>query len=76
MSGIALKTNGHDAWIGKTRIEPSNRRSDLVHAVGTCDSAEAPVLESGEGIELRSLELNGSTLTWMDSGEARSAQLR
>jgi hypothetical protein len=39
------------------------------------DSLGMRQLDSGAGIDPRSLELNGSTLTWVKAGASRSAAL-
>jgi hypothetical protein len=40
-----------------------------------CSATGEIVLDQGEGIELKSLELSGSTLSWTDSGERRTSRL-
>jgi hypothetical protein len=67
LSGIVLKHDGSVAWIGK--------KGGSTLAVGACDSTGERILDSGEGIDLESLKLHGSTVTWIYSGESRSAVL-
>ena len=43
--------------------------------VVACSATGELVLDHGEGIDPESLELHGSTLTWTNSGEPRSATL-
>jgi hypothetical protein len=76
ITSVALKGNGSLGWIGASRIEPTSGRGSLTPVVGACDADGARVLDHGEGINLHSLELKGSTLTWMDAGETRAAVLR
>jgi hypothetical protein len=75
LTGIGLKRDASLAWIGESRPPPSSGRGPLVPVVGVCDSTGSRVLDSGEGIDLHSLKLHGSTLTWTDEGETRSATL-
>jgi hypothetical protein len=44
--------------------------------IGACDTRGARVLDSGAGVEIKTLELHGSTVSWEDAGGPRSAQLR
>jgi hypothetical protein len=70
---IVLKRNGSFAWSGHSRIGEGELTPPKVVA---CDSAGEHVLDSGPEIDLHSLKLHGSMLTWTDSGETRSALLR
>jgi hypothetical protein len=62
------------AWIGQTSSIISRGRELIeVHAAaGGHDS----VLDSGAGIDPRSLQLHGSTLTWHHDGATRRTTLR
>jgi hypothetical protein len=44
--------------------------------VSSCSRRGPQLLDQGEGIDLHSLALHGSTLTWTDFGETHSATLR
>jgi hypothetical protein len=43
--------------------------------IGVCDSQGARILDSGAGVEVDSVVLRGSTLSWTNAGGPRSAQL-
>lgn len=43
--------------------------------IGVCDSRGARILDSGAGVEIDSVELRGATLSWVNAGGPRSAQL-
>jgi hypothetical protein len=68
---IVLKRDGSIAWSGWGLS--SERRME--HVVIACESTGARILDSGEGVDFRSLRLRGSRLTWTDSGVTRSAVL-
>lgn len=72
---IALKHNGSLAWSGHTRIGEIAGAQFPPPAIVACDSTGEHVLDSGQGIDLHSLALHGSMLTWIDAGETRSAVL-
>ncbi|HVC06146.1 MAG TPA: hypothetical protein VND98_00975 [Solirubrobacterales bacterium] len=73
VAGIVLKRDGSVAWIGKSRVPGTTQRAP---EVGVCSvNGEEAVLDSGEGIDLHSLELHGSTLTWANSGVTHYAVL-
>jgi hypothetical protein len=71
VTGIALRRNGHRAWIGESGLSTPE--------IGVCASTErevkGEVIASGDGIDLQSLALHDSTLTWTDSGNRQSATL-
>jgi len=66
-----LKPDGSVGWIGEARVGGKYH----VPEVGVCDEIGGSILDSGEGIDLNSLKLNGSTLTWTTSGEMHSVVL-
>jgi hypothetical protein len=66
ISDLVLKSNGATAWTAWEEGEPN--------AVWAWDSLGNRRLDSGN-IALESLELNGSTLTWVKDGVVRSATL-
>ena len=70
-----LKPDGSLAWVGSTKQTLGGRRGPLTPEVGACDSTGEHLLDSSAGIDLQSLALHGSTLTWTDSGETHSAIL-
>jgi len=43
--------------------------------IGVCDSRGNRVLDSGPGVEIETLELRGSTLSWVNAAGQRTAQL-
>jgi hypothetical protein len=43
--------------------------------IGVCDSQGARILDSGAGVEINTMQLHGSTLSWSNAGGPRSAQL-
>ena len=71
VTGIVLGRNGHRAWIGESGWGTPE--------IGSCPSTEresnGEIIASGDGIDLDSLALHASTLTWTDSGNRRSAAL-
>lgn len=68
---LVLTTTGTIAWSSGVlrRNEESNRK------ILVCAPPLAQALDEGEGIDLNSLELHGSTLTWIDAGARRTARL-
>jgi hypothetical protein len=70
---IVLQGNGNVAWIGQETSIISTEWSR--RQVEIADSAGFAVVDESVGIEPKSLTLNGTTLTWSDSGETRIAQL-
>jgi hypothetical protein len=76
---VVVNRRGSVAWTVDTDEKPSDQppttprmyevlRSDL--------SGEAVVLDASAEIDPNSLELAGSTLRWMNAGQARTAMLR
>jgi hypothetical protein len=72
VSKIVLQQDGAVAWIGEETSVPTGLRRRQVEIA---DSAGFSVLDDSLGIEPKSLTLNGSTLSWSDSGETHTAQL-
>lgn len=72
---IVLKQNGSLAWSGHGRIGDAPGGQFPLPEVVACDSSGEHLLDSGPGVDLHSLKLQGSRLTWTDSGETRSALL-
>jgi hypothetical protein len=67
---LLIDNAGALAWAA---ITPSpTGRAPLI---GACDSQGNRVLDSGAGVEIKSVELRGSTLSWTNAGGPRSAQL-
>ena len=77
VGSIALKRNGSLAWAGHGRVGESAeiRGKFPPREIVACDSEGERLLDSGPGLDLHSLSLQGSTLTWTDEGETRSATL-
>ncbi len=71
---IVLKRNGSLGWAGNGQFGPPVRKPP-VHEVVVCDSEGERLLDSGAGINLHSLALHGSTLTWTNAGVTRTAVL-
>jgi hypothetical protein len=79
VAGMVLKNNGSVAWIGERggtrQVEASDssgfRVLDESSGPGSYLFEHDPAL----GIDRRSLTLHGSTVTWLDSGMAHSAEL-
>ena len=66
---IVMDARGKVAWSveGGTFGDP--------FAVVACDSTGQHVLDRGEGIDLESLALHGSVVSWLDGGSRREANL-
>ena len=75
VSGIELTRRGSVAWIGRSRPQHSSGRDPLTPEVGACDSTGSHILEAGEQIDLHSLALRGSTLSWENAGVVHTAVL-
>jgi hypothetical protein len=72
VSDIAVTRDGTVAWIGGFTHHGRLSSAKVV----TCGSTGSETtLDEGESIDLHSLKLRGSTVTWMNSGKARSAEL-
>ena len=82
---LELKANGSVAWtLDRLAVSPNGLPIDngsgeppaaLAWEVWALDSHGQRVLDSGPNLDLHSLELNGSTLTWIKDGTTRSATL-
>jgi hypothetical protein len=70
---LALKENGSLAWI--VAYGRWGDRDFLAREVWALDTAGQRLLDSGPGVELESLALTDSTLTWLHGGIPRSATL-
>src|SRR5215469_2350820 len=68
VTGIVIKDNGSVAWLGETRPPATTGRGPLTREVGVCDSDGNRVVETGEGLQLDSLALHGSKLSWVNAG--------
>lgn len=71
LSWMVLSTRGSLAWTAYGY----GRKTTVSREVASCTTTGTQVLDSGEGIDLHSLKLNGSTLTWTNGGERQSATL-
>lgn len=67
---LLVNKDGALAWVAITP-SPTGRAPLL----GVCDAQGTRILDSGAGLEIESVELRGSTLSWMNAGGPRSAQL-
>ena len=54
---------------------PATQNNERVTIVGKIDSGGYAELDRGDGIDTSSLRLDGSTLTWTDAGQTRTAML-
>ena len=70
VTDLALRDTGSVAWIAR----PSQYSSETQPAVWADDGVVSRRLDSGN-VDLASLELNGSTLTWVRDGVTMSATL-
>lgn len=68
---LELKENGSVAWISTSDFDPA----EPMRRVWASDSLGTRLLDEGPGIAPGSLELNGSTLSWVNGGLSRSATL-
>jgi hypothetical protein len=73
---VALKRNGSLAWAGHAQFGVEPLDQPTTPEIVACDSQGERLLESGASIELRSLAVRGSTLTWTNAGVVHSALLR
>jgi hypothetical protein len=72
VDSVVVKADGAVAWIGESGSVisgPTNTEVDRADARGLS------MLDSGSGIDLRSLRLHGVTVTWRHDGRTRSASL-
>lgn len=73
VAAVVVKPDGAVAWIGQggSIIHPGRREIEVNRA----DSRGQALLDSGTGIDVRSLRLRGSTVSWRHAGRVRSASL-
>lgn len=69
---LVLKEDGSLAW---TVARGSWYEETVAHQLWALDSQGRRLLDSGPNLKLRSLTLNGSTLTWINDGTTRTATL-
>jgi hypothetical protein len=74
ITSIVVKPDGAVAWIAQGGSVVSGRRTEV--EVNRADARGGALLDSGSGIDDRSLRLNGSTITWRDRGRTRSGSLK
>jgi hypothetical protein len=72
---VLLSPNGSVAWLASAFEAGSANPNPGAIEVRKIDARGPVVLDSGPGIALRSLSLNGGMLTWNDFGQTRSATL-
>ena len=72
VTGLVLAPDGAVAWIGQ---EHSLGTGQTVTEVVKDDASGETVLDSGAGIDTSSLQLSGSTVTWLDAGVTKTATL-
>ena len=69
-SQLLLQSDGRLAWIGTASGDPDLGK---VVEVRTLVGKKAKTLDSGTGIDQRSLKVSGSTVTWTKDGVTKSA---
>jgi hypothetical protein len=67
---LFIDKTGALAW-GAFTASPTGQAPEI----GVCDSQGNRILDSGAGVEIDSLELRGSVLSWVNAGGPRSAVL-
>jgi hypothetical protein len=72
VAAIVVKGDGAVAWVGMGASIIHHSRLLEVHKL---DGGGSRLLDSGAGIDPRSLRLHGSALTWRDAKQTRSATL-
>jgi hypothetical protein len=72
---VVLTGNGSVAWAGRGRVGLATKKVPIPQIVA-CDHNRQRILDSGEGLQLTSLSLHGSSVTWLNSGVEHSATLR
>ncbi|MDX6590229.1 MAG: hypothetical protein QOI84_1503 [Solirubrobacterales bacterium] len=70
ISDLVLNGKGSVAWSVTGGRFPSGNA-----AVVACDSSGQRTLDSGEGIDLESVSIQNSVVTWLDNGTQREAWL-
>lgn len=73
VDSIVVRSGGAVAWIAEVGSVISHAHEIEVQRV---DARGPALLDSGSGIDTRSLRLHGSTLTWRDGSATRTATLR
>lgn len=73
VDSIVVKPDGSVAWIGEGGSVISGGVTDI--ELDKADTHGFALLDSGNGIDTRSLRLHGSALTWRHGGRSRSASL-
>ena len=73
VAAVVVNPDGAVAWIGDGGSVISGSRSDV--EVDKADAHGLALLDTGAGIDSRSLRLRGSTLEWRHNGRPRSAAL-
>ena len=75
IGSLVVMANGAVAWIGSLHSIVGHRSAIEVHAAGGAGAGADRVLDSGPDIDLASLRLHGSRLTWVDGAVTRHATL-
>jgi hypothetical protein len=73
VASIVVKADGAVAWIGQSGSIIRHGSSEI--EVDKADAHGISLLDSGSGIDPRSLRLHGSAVSWRRSGRSRSASL-
>jgi hypothetical protein len=72
VASLVIKSNGAVAW---TAVEESVVRHSRAVEVDRADVRGQALLDSGPGIDVGSLRLRGSDVTWRHDARTRSAEL-
>jgi hypothetical protein len=78
IKGLVLKRNGSVAWLSCFTDEPGRCRGPAEYVeweAWRADTRGRKLLDASADVRLRSLRLEGSTLTWRHGTEARTATL-
>jgi len=74
---IAMNAGGKMAWLGNRRgYAVGAPDENPVTVIEACSGGSGELLEASNGIDRESLALHGSTVSWTNSGEARTANLK
>lgn len=73
---VVVTGKGSMAWVGERYGGEVGLGPGKVGIVETCEHGQERRLDVGEGIDLKSLALDGSTVSWINAGAERSATLR
>jgi hypothetical protein len=73
VTDMAVRHSGTVAWISQGKFVGGGRSWDQV--AYSAPEQEVVILDEGKAIGLRSLEIRGSRVTWLDEGGRRAAEM-